>query len=315
MITLGFITARKKPNIDWFLQSLCRQSGFGVVRQIVIVDYFAQACDGWTEDDVAGRREMILKCAYDAGLYNMTQWVPPHPNVWGGKYRLPKDPWWHASTCRNTVFCYATQPFVTCTDDRCVLMPSWLDAVNESRINNYIVCGSYEKRTGMTVDNGVITHGGIVTGEDSRLKIAKGNRMKAPGSWMFGCTFGLPLEWALEVNGQEELMDGLSMEDVIFGCHLENNGRPLFYDPRMHIVEDRTPSELGEPMKRTSKERHPHDLQDKGHEAWRRFAKLKRTEHPLDLRKVREEVLSGKPFPIPTEPQKDWFDQQPIKDM
>ncbi len=315
MITVGFITARKKPHIDWFLQSLCRQAGLGSVRQIVIVDYYAQVCDDWSESDVNGRREEVLKIAHDAGLYNMTQWVAPHPNVWGGKYRLPKQPWWHASTCRNTVFCHATQPYVTCTDDRCVLLPTWLDAVNEAQKNNYVVCGSYEKRRAMLVENGVIMHGGIVTGEDGRAKIADGRRMKAPGSWMFGCTFGLPLEWALEVNGQEELMDGLSMEDVIFGCHLENNGRPLFYDPRMHIVEDRTPEELGEPMKRTSKEKHPHDLTDKGHEAWRRFSKLKRAQHSLNLSEVRTDILAGKPFPIPEGPVLDWFDQQEIKDM
>ena len=61
---------------------------------------------------------------------------------------------------------------------------------------------------------------------------------------MFGCTFALPLEWALQMNGFEEGCDGLSMEDVIFGLMLKNNGFRIDYDPQMRMIEDRTEGEI-----------------------------------------------------------------------
>ena len=195
-------------------------------------------------------------------------------------------------------------------------MPTWLDAVRQAEQEKYVVCGTYEKRIGMAVKDGVMIDGGTLIGSDARFDQTKGNKMRAPGPWVFGCTFALPIEWALQVNGQEELCDGLSMEDVIFGLHLENNGFPIFFDPRMKMVEDRTPSELGVPMKRTSKERWPNDKEDKGHRALEKFGRLRKTSHQWHFKDIRASVLAGNPFPGHNgEPRLDWHDRQPIAEM
>lgn len=300
MLTIAYITSKKEPELQWFRDSLHREKK----RTPMELTVFAI--------DAHCRIENFASCGIPL--------IPPKPTVWSGPHRLTKDDWWSASSARNTAFCLCRTEWIAFVDDRCVLLPGWLAAVQRAVKGKYAVCGAYEKRTGMTVENGVIKHGGIVTGEDCReaylKKVGHGpNLFDCPGNWMFGCTFALPLEWALAVNGFEEGCDGLSMEDVIFGMNLANAGYPIKYDPGMKIIEDRTPEHIGPTMKRSSKERHPNDTSDKGHAALKRFGSEKRAQHQWDLRQIREHVLKGGAFPIPTGPRHDWFDNQPLSEM
>lgn len=312
MISIGIITARPDPKFDWFFQSLRLQGGLESLGQIILIDFFAQPCDNWTQNDVDKRREVVMKQAADAGFYNYVEWHPPMPTVWAGPNRLPKDNWWHAAACRNTVLCHAKHEFVACLDDRFVLMPTWMDAVRQAEQEKYVVCGTYQKRSNMTVVDGVIQHGGTITGEDSRLKVTNGHKFKCGGPWCFGCTFALPLEWALNVNGVDSTCDGLSMEDVIFGNTLTNAGYPIYYDPRMSMVEDRTPGQLGTPMRREDKGISPND---KSHGLLSKMRGVKRAIHPIDLRKIRDSVLAGNPFPPAWGPTEDWWDGQKTSEM
>lgn len=315
MISLVYVTARPDFKPEWFFDSICLQAGLVSLGQIIIIDFFAQACDGFTESDVEKRKNNILGLADRNGVYNITEWHPPKPNVWGGKYRLTKNNWWHVAACRNTGLCYAKHDFITFLDDRCVLMPTWMDAAREAEENKYAVCGTYEKRDGMVVTDGVITHGGIITGEDGRFKHAEGNKMTAPGQWMYGCTFGLPTEWMLSVNGVDESWDSVSMEDTHFGQMLQNNGYPIYFDPRMKMIEDRSPIAPPHNMKRESKEKHPNDTSDKTHTLIKAIWNNKRSDYNHDLREQRRIILSGGHFPIPESPTVDWFDSQPLREM
>jgi hypothetical protein len=137
-----------------------------------------------------------------------------------------------------------------------------------------------------------------------------------PGGWFFGCSYAAPLEWLLQVNGAEEGMDSLSMEDCILGQMLKNNGFQMNFDPQMRMIEDRTEGELssghdvGGNLKRMDKGISPND---KSHAALERFGKLKRTEFTPDLRKLRE--LKLMPLPLDASKYLDWYDSQPIKDF
>lgn len=311
MITIGYVTSRLNCQLDWFLQSLKLQSGLGDVKQIMVIDFFSQAMEGWSLEQALDRKNNLRKVADEYGFGKIFSVHPPKPTPWAGQYKQTKQHWWHVATAKNTLFALADQPFVTCTDDRCVLVPTWLDAVREAHQKNYVVCGSYEKRTGMTVENGVPKHAGIVIGKDQRLSVVKGHKFKCPGPWLFGCTSGMPLEWIMEVNGVDEHCDGLSMEDIIFGNHVANAGYPIYYDPRMHIIEDRTPEFLGVAMRRESKEKHPHDKNDKGHTALKKFAHLSKASHSTNIRELRR----TREFPAPEPNATDWFDGQPLSEM
>lgn len=297
-----YITSREKPLFEWFFDSLRAQIKAEDRIEVIVIDLHANDMKRWH----LARRSW-------GTVFHTT----PKPTVWQGEHRLTKLDFWAASNSRNTGICLAQHAFLAFLDDRCVLLPGWLDCIREAQAGKYAVFGAYEKRTGMTVENGVIKHAGIVTGEDHREKYtnehwAGAAPAKCPGEWAFGCTLALPLEWALSVGGYDETCDGSSMEDVIFGLMLQNNGFDLRYDKRMKIIEDRTPEELGEPMIRRDKGISPND---KSHMLLAMLREKKTAQHGLDIRKVRDGVMRGLPFPLPWGPEKCFYDEQLVKDM
>jgi len=311
-LTTVYHTARTRPEFGWFLDSLEPQIQAGDKIRILFVDFHATKRDLSPASYYLGQK--VLSGKYPASITG----VHIKPTIWQGNHRITKEDWWAASNSRNTGICLCRTDWIAFLDDRCVLMPGWLDTIREAMEGKYAVFGTYQKRTGITVENGVIRHSGIVTGEDSRADyVAKYRNNEAPtpcpGEWAFGCTLALPLEWALKVNGYDETCDGLSMEDCIFGMMLANNGYELKFDRRMSIIEDRTLDALDQkPMKREDKGISPND---KSHAMLAMLKDLKQARHTIDLRKIRQTVLAGGNFPPPVNPVTDWYDGQPISQM
>jgi hypothetical protein len=83
----------------------------------------------------------------------------------------------------------------------------------------------------------------------------------------------------------------------------------------MKIIEDRTGGVRGHDMKRSSKEKHPNDKNDKAHKLIDKLWHNKFSSHLWNLRDIRNSVLAGNFPPIPTSPTHDWFDSQPLKEM
>lgn len=313
-LTIVYVTSRPEPKIEWFMDSLHRQMMPNETVNLTFVSFF----------DLSAREDIFSKVTpRPDGINKLSniRIVKPKPTIWQGEFKITKDEHWAASNARNTGICLCKTEWIAFLDDRCVLMPTWLQAIREAMDKNYAVFGSYEKRVGMTVENGAIIHGGTIIGKDNREGYAHIHSPNQPmpcgGEWCYGCTLALPLEWALQVNGFEELCDGLSMEDVIFGLMLQRNDFPLRYDSKMMMIEDRSPEFIGATFRRTSKERFPNDKQDKGHKALEIFGRAKHSKHEWNLREIRNSVLSGGEFEIP-DPNKnhvDWFDGQPIRDF
>lgn len=308
-LTICYVTARKNHQFQWFYDSLVQQTkgDFSGIR-VVMVDYHMDY-----RNPVESQEEMF--CYMDrCGVSGMNTVyrirVLPKPNVWQGKHKLTKKEWWATSAYRNTGLCLADTDYIAWVDDRSVLMPGWLRAVRDAMAGNYAVCGAYEKRTGMTVEDGFIKHGGIIIGEDPRRHMKKPTPV--PGNHWFGCTNACPVEWALQVNGYDESCDSLGLEDCIFGEMLERNGFPIKYDPRMKIVEDRSPEFYEAAVGRTDLGVSPND---KSHALLDRCRGKKQATHHWNLREIRERVLRGEPFPIPTEPTHDWFTGKPLTEF
>lgn len=306
-LTVAYITSREQPCLSWFFDSLRLQQAPDDDIQVIVVDTFAG------EDE---RRVQVRQLARRDVIHTV-----PKPTIWQGKHRITSSDWWAAANARNTAMCLCKTEWIAFLDDRCVLLPGWLDGIRSAIKHGYAVCGSYEKVHNLIVENGVVNAFTIPTdgdgkpnGRDGRLPRyteeaslygVKG-AVLCPGEWMFGCSFALPLEWALQINGQDETCDGLSMEDCIFGLQLKNNDYPLCYDPGMKMIEDRTPTELGTPMRREDKGVSPND---KSHAMLAMLRGSKRAMHGWDLRAIRDTVLAGGEFPIPEAKQYfDWYD-------
>lgn len=300
-LTIIYITARKTPCVAWMLDSLLPQVQRDDHIEVIIVD------STWNG-------ESVLSDGWEKYIpFRRIQTVSPKPCVWQGRHRLTKEDWWAASNARNTGICLCKTEWIAFLDDRCVLAPTWLQSVREAMNGNYAVCGAYEKRIGMVVCDGVIVHDGSITGTDNRLGTAHGQPTIAPGQWFYGCTTALPLEWELNVNGYEELMDGLGFEDVIHGMHLANSKYPIKYDPRMMVIQDRSLESSGPVMKKTDKGVSPHD---KSHASLERFGHLVGASHPWNLREIRDKALKDEPFPdVSLFPTTDWYDGVKISEM
>lgn len=309
-LTIAATTARHEPYLDWLIDSLLLQVSADENVEIIQVKH--------------GAEPAVSQYTAPSGAIVHVRIVPQKPNVWSGPQRLTKDEWWSKSNDLNTAICLATGEWLACVDDRSVLLPTWLDAVRRAMEGDYAVAGSYCKRHNMAVESGIIKDWGIHDGKDPRSISGDDHRkagitgiVNAPGAWWFGCTNALPLEWALQVNGYNELRDSLRGEDCDFGNMLKNNNYPIRYDVSMEVAQDRTPGQCGPDLRSDCKETKPCDPRDKGHAALKRFAKAKFSEHDFNIRAVRESVQRGEPFPNidPNKKVFDWFDGQDISTM
>ena len=299
-VTIGYVTARREPEFQWFVDSLASQLAPSSSVKIVLVDFLATSRD---------------MSRFDARGFDVRH-VPPKPTVWQGPHRLTKSDWWAVSAYRNTAACLCSTEWLATIDDRSVLLPTYARALERAMLKNTAVCGRYEKRRDMIVEGGVIK-GGVIIGHDPRWEHVEKQRMttpiRAPGGWFFGANTAQPIEFVLTVNGWDEGCDSLGLEDCVYGSMLERNRLPISYDPELALIQDRSAAAVEPPLaKRMDKGVSPND---KSHGILKRTADVMRAEHNLDLRADRERALRGEPFEIPTGPTHDWWDQQPLSEF
>jgi len=294
-LSIIYTTARKNCQLDWFIDSLCRECKGVPECEVIVIDYFH------------GQRVL------PANVPEMFSSHPCKPCVWQGEHRLTKDDWWAKSACLNTGLCLAKGTWIACVDDRSVLMPGWLHAVKQAIKGEYCVAGSYQKHVNIRVENGTIMDSGTCVGVDPRNpRRASREAVKTYGDKWYGCTCAFPLKAALDVNGFDESCDGMRYEDTVFGNMLAMNGYVTQYDPKMFVMQDRTMPDAEMTLKGMDKGISPND---KSHALLKRVGGSKRATHDFDLNGVRNWVHAGNHFPIPSGPTHDWYDGQPLSEL
>lgn len=294
-LTIAYITNRLDCHIEWFLQSLNQQAG-GLAIPVIAVDYFKDQ-----------RTDPIWEM--------VTTHVAPKPNVWSGPHRLTKVDYFTAANSRNTAICLCESDWIAFVDDLSVLLPGWLNSVYQAMTENYIALGSYKKVRQLKVSNGIVqSFDDYPGGWDSRLQHVHTDLTSCAGNWLFGCSFAAPLDALLDVGGVPELCDstGLGSEDYCLGIALANRGNAFRYDRRMMTLESEEHHHApgASQFKRSDKGVSPHD---KSHAM---LARAQQTScYNTELRALHNRVVAGEPFPIPTEPTVDWFDQQPLSEL
>ena len=312
-LTIVYSTARAEPCFDWFFKSLEIQRGGGI--PVIVVD--GRLGHNETLDEMRGKE---LRAAAGPRLGAVSH-VPVKPNPWQGRHRLTREDWWAAAAARNTGLCLCRTPWVAFLDDRCVLAPGWLDRAAAALTRPGVTAGSYRKHWHLRVEYGRVVDEGQVMGRDHRAAPEMIRRFGDPvgGAYRtpycghtFGCCLVSRVEDILAVNGFDESCDGLGGEDSILGVNLEASGIPIWFDPALLMIEDRTPEYSGPTMKKTDKGVSPND---KSHAMVARSRGRPRATHAVDLRAVREMVLRGDKFPPYAGPDCDWYDGQPMREM
>jgi hypothetical protein len=292
-LTIGFITGRSAPHLDWMLKSLAPQVLPTDEINVLVID-------------MLGRTPAQLGAGPFTSSKLRVRVELPKPTPWQGAHRVTSCDWWAKSSAMNTAYVLCETDYIAFLDDCCRLGPKWMETVRYGeRKRRAVLAGTYDK-----IERGVVT-------QDGRRIAAPKGKGDCGGGWLYGCTFALPLEWALEVNGAEEGCDGMGTEDYIFGFMLENNKRQIDFDPNLAVTQERpeisTPGGRTVALRRDDKGVSP---ADKSHAALARFRVRKRTEFTPDLRALRARRADGDlTWPMPSPTMRDWYDNQLLRDM
>src|ERR1041385_5671507 len=126
-LTVVYVTARREPKIEWFFDSLDRETGGDYSNtKVVVVDSFL-----WSRD-----ADMVRLAFYNDKTKLA---VTPKPTIWQGEHRITKQDWWAKCNSMNTGICLCETEWIAFVDDRSVLSHGWLQCVQDSMIHNYAV--------------------------------------------------------------------------------------------------------------------------------------------------------------------------------
>lgn len=315
--TVCYITHRKEPMVEWFLDSFHRECGGDYSNiKLVLIDFWAQPVDDWTQADVDTRKALFASKARGPFFH-----IPPKPTVWQGQYRLAKINYFAASNARNTGLCMAPDGYLVYADDLSVLLPGWWAQVKLCAENSWIGLGTYDKVLNLVVENGEVkSFDPHPHGEDTRRRHCKDSSpLAVSGSWMFGCSVAIPTEVLLNINGFDEDCDSMSGEDYIAGIMMEKQRTHKFvFLPQMKTLESEERHFIEAPFPRIIKPTHKlSPYKDSSHVILNQVIHGNRNIAPnyQVMRETRDLVLRGEPFPIIQCPQHDWRDGQEIRKM
>lgn len=294
-LSIGFLTGRERPRLEWALDDIAAQAKPDDEIQLVVIDAAEHVRTHNVVDDHV--RDSLARASMVSLLI-----VPVRPNIWQGRHRVTASDWWSTAASRNTFLCVAEHDYIAFLDDCCHLGPAWMETVRAAQRSRSVLTGSFEKTRGTVTDH--------------RLAQFPRGRKDCTGAWLYGCTFCLPLEWALHVNGFEEGCDGSAGEDYMFGLMLDRQAKRIDFEPDLHVIQDR---EVGDEscVHAFRKMDKGSGLQSKNAIAITRFGSRSRTEFTPDLREIRARLAAGESWsvPDPNGDHRDWYDGQLIREL
>lgn len=286
-ITIGYITAREEPQLDWLVAALDQQARPEDEIELIVVD-------------ALGRSAKAIGYRSIRAITKLVE-TRPKPTIWQGPHRITTHDFFANANARNTAIVLCSTDYICFLDDRCRPDAGWLEQVRiGEKSRSSVICGPYDKHE----DWGVLI--------DHRREREPKGKKNCGGGWCFGGNFALPLEWALMINGCEEGCDPVGLEDCVFGHMLENVGYKIDFVVEMSVQQDRRGFAHPPNFPRQDRGQSPND---KSHALRDRFFKRKRTEFTADLRKLRALIARGEPLPIPDPngDHRDWYDGSLIR--
>ena len=308
--TIAYMTARRDPKIEWFLQSLARQCG-NIMQKIIIVDFYA---------DEPGRRERFFKL--NTGGFQIKH-VTPKPSLVQGKHRITQDNWFDAGSSRNTAVCLCEDDRIAFVDDLTILAPDWFTSAQEATERAGYTFGSYRKVTNLRIKEGLIEgFSDHPHGHDVRRGQVKKLDRAAPcnPAWLFGCSLVAPMESLLQAGGwPENLCSTLGYEDGCFASVVRNRKEPTSFDPRLFTYESEeghhVPGDRFYRIDPCKCDPCTSPRQDKSHAMLKAVETATVLDNGYDIRALRQHVLGGGEFPVPTGPTHEWFTGMALSEL
>jgi len=319
-ITIGYLTSRKDCKFEWFADGLVRElrlvSEVLDTKQVQVVVVDTKL---WPyPDNNPEQRKKQFKDIVDERF--TFAHIPPKPSVWQGPNRLTQRDYFCAANSRNTVFAAATGSHVVFVDDLSVLLTGWISGHLHAAKHRYVLCGMTSKHRNLVVDREgyLVKHDAHLHGIDSRLRhIHEDGVRDCSAEWLYGGTFSVPLEAALQVNGQDEIYDSQGGEDYDFGIRLGRAGWSVRINRNCGTIESEELHHVESPMVRLDK---PVSV-DGPYSSNTLLNRLLRNNNTwtignqFNLSELRKQVLSGEEFPVIAQPDRHWVDGQPLREM
>lgn len=223
-LSIIYITNRSQCLFHWFTEGLAQQRKNypGLNIQIVLVDYLHQ--------HRIGNFDHLVK-----PIGELTH-VAPLPSVTQGPHKLTKKDYYSGTLATNTGVVYCKHDYMVCVADLCVLGDDWLENVVMYMNRGEAFCGSYRKDKNMIVENGKIISSDP-EGNDTRLPQITQPKTLCAGGWLYGASFGMPLETMLQLNGCDEICTMVGTEDTQLGQRLTRTGIPFWFDTDILTIE------------------------------------------------------------------------------
>ena len=229
-LSIVYVTARKQPMFQWFVETLISQYESGVVTdQIVFIDSFVSY-----EEDRKQKLEKIV-----GGRFKFLH-IAPKPSIWYGKYRKTKTNFFDASSTRNTGIIAAENNHVVFVDDLSALSDGWIEYHRKAAFEKFVFCGAYDKVSNIEIkSNRIVGYNG--KNMDFRANSQSGDKnIPIIGGWVFGQNVSFPIEILEKINGYDEFLARRGCEDCNLGVRLELAGYKdkIFYNKNCLIIED-----------------------------------------------------------------------------
>lgn len=348
MISIAYFTARKDPRLAWFCDSFARwvPESERADIQVIFVDRLLWAITAeagnryWRRGDlmslvdpawhVESRREMFERAV--RGRFEFLH-IPVRPNLHQGPFRLTSRDLFCAGHARNTAIMAAKHPYFMGVDDLSVLHATWWPQVKHAAESGYCLAGMYHKQRNMVVEDGaIISHDENPLGRDSRWNHGSDSGIIPwHGGSVYGCSFGMPTELLLKINGFEELNSGEGGEDFDMGIRAERAGGKWYLNRNCLTWESEEGHHEEPSLPRQRKIVIPDNLPP-NYEAYRHLNEAEKyySDHVMlnrlrnenrfttvaqwtNLRQAREEFQASGRCLIPEQPQTDWRDGSELR--
>jgi hypothetical protein len=259
-ISIVWNTMRQVSAFGWFADGLARQLGNDDV-EVIIVDAL------WTPERATQFNKIIN------GRFPHRH-IAPMPNPYRGPHRVTRHEYFAVAGSRNTGTVLARAPYMVFVDDAGVPMPGWWPAAREAARSGIVMTGAWQKRWSMLVKDGclVASRGALI---DPRWHYGRDDRpTRIDGAHLYSGSMGAPRQIMIDLNGFDELCDGVGGEDFQLGIRIARAGIPLYYHRGMLTIES-------EELHRIGTGRNTYNPRLEEHDYMRRLAEFSVSERGL----------------------------------